>query len=283
MIKNVKTKKIGAIVIIFLAAYGLLISTLLFANSMNLQQDNMLIVATIVAPLIGAIVALSTPFITSWIKKQGLEEKYRIDLQTKNLEDNVVLFSAKVENTGEKKVVIKKANIYIDEGEPLQKGEAIQKGCNTCLEREESTSTVYYDFPFLLRHTFCEGDDPQKSKCILFKKCDAGDMSYPVNYIDDRFRQMYHTNIELKHLTKDSITHLMPGEQYSEDVILQFRKSGAYRVTLVVVSEKTAKCQCSTKQFYIPKPLCSLGKNTKQSDADNSAGADTSATLSTGL
>lgn len=190
-------------------------------------------------------VPLSVPFIADRIKK--FKCKYRIDIQVKCLKNNMVLFSASIENMGDKNIIVNAANIYIDEGKGMPKGNKIT------LKSESIEGAIFYDFPFLLQHIF-EKHNQKKSKCILCKKCRNGELIYPIGNVEERFQNgdFYYTNIALKHLTKESITYISSKEKHSEDVILQFKKNGVYRVTFVIVSGNTG-CQCATKQFYIPK------------------------------
>jgi len=244
MSKN--NKKWFVIILFVVFAYlffGGLILLAFLAHKIIPTENNMLFVAT-VGPFIGAIAALAVPFISDWIN--SLEGKYQIDIQVKDLGNNMVSFSATIENVGHKDVIVNVANIYVDEGTETPKGNKFISG------KAVEEGAVFYDFPFLLQHIF-DGKNPKKSKCVLCRRCRNGELVYPIGHVEERFQNgdFYYTNIAMRHLTKESITYIESNQKYSEDVILQFKRKGVYRVTFVVISNNNKDCQCATKQFYI--------------------------------
>ena len=211
--------------------------------------------------MMGVLVAFSVPFIGGrYQKKIELERReyeeskkeenfkslYQIDIHVKVLENRTVLFSASIENVGDKTIITKSSNLYIDEGieEP--------KGSNIDINGKEEPGAIYYDFPFILEHRKNVKNRPD---CVLCIKCrDEKDYNYPINEIEERFKnkKLYYANILLRHLSEKSIQYINPKEKFSEDVILQFKKSGVYRVTFIVTTDGESDCECATKQFYIP-------------------------------
>ena len=88
----------------------------------------------------GVIVAFSVPFIGGrYQKKIELERReyeerkkeenfkslYQIDIHVTVLENRTVLFSASIENVGDKTIITKSSNLYIDEGIEDPKGSKI--------------------------------------------------------------------------------------------------------------------------------------------------------------
>lgn len=185
-------------------------------------------------------------------KEKADKEKmalYQIDIDVKMMDNNYVLFSAVIENVGDKRITTKVANLYIDQG----KAENI--GSKVNVKGTLEPGAVYYDFPFILEHKrFVNG----RPDCILCTRCrDDGSLTYPEDQIKNnpKFKDLdlYYTNIPLLHLSDKSINYINPKEKFSEDVILQFKNSGVYRVTFIVTtSDGEADCECATKQFYIP-------------------------------
>lgn len=217
---------------------------------------------------IGVLVAFSSIFLNYWFQKKLQEQThkcekeeeeakkrslYQIDIHTKVLDNQVVLFSAYIENVGEKSITIKRSHLYIDEGIPTPFGDKIVINKES---HEKESGAVYYAFPFLLKHGTEEGK--ASDECILCKKCrekDNENITYPKELLEDALfkdKDLYNANISLKHLSSESIQYINPDERFSEDVILKFKRSGVYRVTFVVLPEGEALCECATKQFYIP-------------------------------
>lgn len=214
--------------------------------------------------MIGVLVALCVPFIGGRYQKKiekerreyeeskkekNLKSLYQIDIHVKVLENRTVLFSASIENVGDKTIKTKSSNLYIDEGVKVPKGSYIDIKGNG----KEESGAIYYDFPFILQHRKNINNRPD---CILCIKCrDEKDYNYPINEIEDSFKdkKLYYANILLKHLSDESIQYIYPKEKFSEDVILQFKKSGVYRVTFIVTTDGESDCECATKQFYIPE------------------------------
>lgn len=179
-------------------------------------------------------------------KEEDFQSLYQIDIHVKVLENRTVLFSASIENVGDKTIITKSSNLYIDEGIEDPKGSKIDIG-----EKEE-VGAIYYDFPFILQHRKNVRNRPD---CVLCIKCrDEKDYKYPIDEIEERFKnkKLYYANILLRHLSDESIQYIYPKEKFSEDVILQFKKSGVYRVTFIVTTDGESDCECATKQFYIP-------------------------------
>ena len=182
-------------------------------------------------------------------KEENFKSLYQIDIHVKVLENRTVLFSASIENVGDKTIKTKSSNLYIDEGVKVPKGSYIDIKGNG----NDESGAIYYDFPFILQHRKNINNRPD---CILCIKCrDEKDYNYPINEIEDSFKgkKLYYANILLKHLSDESIQYIYPKEKFSEDVILQFKKSGVYRVTFIVTTDGESDCECATKQFYIPE------------------------------
>jgi hypothetical protein len=209
--------------------------------------------------IVGVIVALCVPYMEYRFDKklhavdllksdERMQTLYQIDLHVSTLPNNTVLFSASIENVGDKLITMKASNLYIDQGI------SVNKGSNVMVNGNEEIGAVYYEFPFILQHLDVKNE---KHDCILCTKCKAGDLSYPTDGLKDRFKgeKLYRANIELEHLSEKSILYIKPKERFSEDVVLQIKNSGVYRVTFVVTTDGDADCECATKQFYIPKSL----------------------------
>lgn len=230
------------------------------ANSIAQWDINELLAAITLA---GVIVAIAAPIIESYSqnkldkdRRQYEEQKdkekqnaiYQIDINVTTLPNRYVLFSAIVENVGDKTIKTKISNLYIDQGIPEATGNKVDID-GTLIEGAE-----YYKFPFILEHKRMVNDRPD---CILCTQCrDDENLSYPEEQIkkDPDFKglELYHTNIPLWHLSYKSIAYINPKEKFSEDVIVQFKKKGIYRVTLIVTTaDGEADCECATKQFYI--------------------------------
>lgn len=179
-------------------------------------------------------------------KEENFKSLYQIDIHVTVLENRTVLFSASIENVGDKTIITKSSNLYIDEGIEDPKGSKID------IDGKEEIGAIYYDFPFILQHRKNVKNRPD---CVLCIKCrDEKDYKYPIDEIEERFKnkKLYYANILLRHLSDESIQYINPKEKFSEDVILQFKKSGVYRVTFIVTTDGEADCECATKQFYIP-------------------------------
>ena len=179
-------------------------------------------------------------------KEENFKSLYQIDIHVTVLENRTVLFSASIENVGDKTIITKSSNLYIDEGIKDPKGSKID------IEGKEEIGAIYYDFPFILQNRKNVKNRPD---CVLCIKCrDEKDYKYPIDEIEERFKnkKLYYANILLRHLSDESIQYIYPKEKFSEDVILQFKKSGVYRVTFIVTTDGESDCECATKQFYIP-------------------------------
>ena len=61
-------------------------------------------------------------------KEENLKSLYQIDIHVTVLENRTVLFSASIENVGDKTIITKSSNLYIDEGIEDPKGSKIDIG-----------------------------------------------------------------------------------------------------------------------------------------------------------
>ena len=211
----------------------------------------------LVLTLLGVIAALTVPVISevfSRKREKRLEAKeesckastYIIDIYVKMLENNFVLFSASIQNVGDTQIETQIANLYIDQGIAKE----LLNDRDKC-----DVGVMYYDFPFILEH---KEEIDGRPDCVLCKKCfREHDETYPESVVESGkgFEKLFRTHYFLKHLSSNSIKYINPKEKFSEDVIVQFKNEGVYRVTLFVGAMGTADCACATKQFYIPQSL----------------------------
>ena len=206
--------------------------------------------AEIVAAItfVGVVVALSVPFIERLIAGLDKSTVYQIDIKVDtSLKDNVVLFSASIQNVGDKKISLTTANLYFDEGVESSLPDDLYQS------KEGSTAT-YFDFPFILEHK--QNSPNGRPDCVICHKCFRGrDESYPrevLNGVHNNGKAL-HTHKVLDHLSEKSIKYISPKEKFTEDILVRFPKAGAYRVTLFVGMAGKADCMCATKQFYIAR------------------------------
>ena len=207
---------------------------LVFRDSFD--NINTVILSTLLSGLVAILAAMLMPFITDWINQKNIVGKYQIGIQIKYLFDKMVVFSAIIENISEKEIVIKKAALFIDEGEEKNK---------------LANKAHYYEFPSLLGH---DPKDTKKygkqSKCKLCKYCrDNEETEYPPN-INERLGDKFCTSLVFEHLTKDAVTYMGISEKYLEDKVFKFSNEGVFRATFIVLDDED-KCQCITKQFYV--------------------------------
>ena len=223
--------------------------------------------------LVGVAIAVLVPYIELRLaKRQSKKDEqaaYQIDIQVDtSLPDNMVLFSASIQNVGEKQIETKTSNLYIDQGIPVK------------LTNDRDSSDVgakSFQFPFILEHR--ENIDGRPD-CVLCKKCFRGnDDNYPEEIVDNAFKQgpsLLRTHIVLEHLSHKSVQYINPKERFSEDVVVQFKDKGVYRVTFFVGTEGEADCSCATKQFYISEsltpPTSARNRNRGQQQTQGTAG-----------
>ncbi len=206
--------------------------------------------------VLGVIVALLVPIIefqlTKFTNKKSMQAVYQIEILVDTLlPDNMVCFSASIQNVGDKELKTKTSSLYIDQGVET----------NLTNDRDSSDMGVKsYKFPFILEH---REDIDGRPDCVLCKKCfRENDYTYPEEIVDASIKgigNLLRTHIVLEHISHKSIQYIKPKEKFAEDVIVQFRDAGVYRVTLFVGIEGEADCMCATKQFYIPKSLSKNG------------------------
>lgn len=201
-----------------------------------------------VVTLAGVVIALSVPFIEKSIADRDKSTVYQIDIHVDtSLKDNVVLFSASIQNVGEKIITLTTANLYFDEG--------LERGLPDDLYQTKDGSTAtYFDFPFILEHK--QNSPDGRPDCVICHKCFRGrDESYPKEVLKGEHAdgRLLHTHKLLDHLSEKSIKYICPKEKFTEDVLVRFPKAGAYRVTLFVGMDGMADCMCATKQFYIAR------------------------------
>ncbi len=250
---NLRTGKIAIFLLIIscLIVGGLLVGLVIpWLSSTISGWGNSEIMATIT--VVGVLVAFSVPFIqfqlTKSANKKSKQAVYQIEiLVDTSLPDNMVRFSASIQNVGDKELKTKTSNLYIDQGVET----------NLTNDRDKSDmGAKSYNFPFILEH---REDINGRPDCVLCKKCFRdNDYTYPEEIVDASIKGIENTlrtHIVLEHISHKSIQYIRPREKFAEDVIVQFRDAGVYRVTLFVGIEGEADCMCATKQFYIPKSL----------------------------
>lgn len=134
-----------------------------------------------------------------------------------NVSNNgMVTISTWIENIGYKRFDTKIANLYIDRGKETVSSEGI----------------IFYKFPRLLEHK----EQGERYDCILAERCYEDDTAYPalreLGISDEDTYEKLGDSIKLQHLSHGSVDFLLPGEKFSEDIVIKL-KSGIYRVTLV--------------------------------------------------
>lgn len=176
---------------------------------------------------------------------------YRIDINITLLPKNFVRFSASIENVGDRVIQTNISNLYIDQGIEIN------------MTNDRDTNTVLgsqFKFPFILEHKELSPDG--RPDCVLCKKCFRQHIdTYPEEIVDKDIKgdsNLLRSHISLDHLSAKSVQYINPKEKFSEDVVVQFRNKGVYRVTLFVGCNGDADCECATKQFYIEKSLDEL-------------------------
>lgn len=237
------------VIIVFVIALGLILFGAIAVPWLRKQIStwgNEEIVVAIT--LCGTLVALSVPFIERLIAEWDKSTVYQIEIQVDtSLKDNVVLFSASIQNVGDKLITLTTANLYIDEGveNPLP---------DDLFQTKEGGTATYFDFPFILEHK--QNSPDGRPDCVICHKCFRGrDESYPKEVLAGVHNsgKRLHTHKVLEHLSEKSIKYISPNEKFTEDVLVRFTKAGAYRVTLFVGMAGKADCMCATKQFYIAR------------------------------
>ncbi len=200
------------------------------------ESTTVLAAVTVIATFCNAIIPAG---VTLYLhKKDHTDIKcIQADVTATVLEHGNVKLSAWIENIGNTSVNTYITNLYIDKGKSISLDEKITR----------------YNFPELLNHK----EKGTSHDCILALRCMDDIVSYPrIEEISQEFDHKYENfghNIVLSHLSSDSVQFILPGEHFSEDVIVQLQK-GVYRVTLVVTTKtEGCECTCSTKQFYVPE------------------------------
>ena len=162
----------------------------------------------------------------------------KTDISINTIYNGMVTFSAWIENIGSGSFETHITNLYIDKG----KETIVDDG-----------KIVFYDFPELLKHR-AQGKDYD---CVLKIKCMNDEVAYPdKKEISQTYSNEYEDfgyQRELKHLSRESVQFLLPGECFSEDIVVRL-KSGVYRGIMVVTTKtEGCECSCSSKQFYVPE------------------------------
>ena len=244
-----KTIMIIVLIIICLTVGGLAVAFVIpwFSNTVSTWNNNEVLAAITLA---GVFVAMSVPFISNKLcnrrEQKNKKAVYQIEILVTILPDNYVRFSASIQNVGEKTIVTKTSNLYIDQGvaTPLTN----DRDCS-------DVGAVCFMFPFILEHRQKNTDG--RPDCVLCKKCfRENDYSYPEEIVASGIKgngNLLRTHIVLDHLSHKSVQYINPSEKFSEDVVIQISNAGVYRVTLFVGTEGDADCECATKQFYIPQ------------------------------
>ncbi|MCH5172503.1 MAG: hypothetical protein J1F31_06730 [Erysipelotrichales bacterium] len=102
-------------------------------------------------------------------------------------------------------------------------------------------------FPFLLCH---EGNNKD---CELGAICKLPNRlkEFPEHIIkDDEYKGYERTVVRLNELCQEGRHYIDPGEEFSEDVTIKFKKTGVYRATVIWTSEKD-DCICASKEFVV--------------------------------
>ena len=247
------------ILMVLLVLFGVFLGFIVLPKAISIVAPWGINELALVLTVVGVIVALAVPVIDDYFARKRdirLEEKeeknkrsvYVINLNVTTLENNNVLFSASIQNVGDVQIETQIANLYIDQGVP----KVLVNDRNS-----EDVGVVYYDFPFILEH---KEEIDGRPDCVLCKKCfREHNTAYPEEVVSAALKggegheKLLRTHYTLDHLSSKSIKYIMPKEQFSEDVVIQFKNAGVYRATLFVGAEGTADCVCATKQFYIPQ------------------------------
>lgn len=204
----------------------------------------------IVISIVAIFAQIAPPFIERLLDRkdrkyhsiiEGILEKqteiyYAIKLDVAVLEDGNVQFEAAIRNEGLETILPQYTRLYIDQGL-----EGVDDICG-------------YDFPFILEHK----ERNEDNDCILCNRCKAenGSISFPIDVLPEQFKtkmksgELEYGCFAMDHLSEKSIKYIRAHEQFQENLILKFKKSGVYRATLVVIT-KNADCQCATEQFYV--------------------------------
>lgn len=189
----------------------------------------------IVISVVAIFAQITPPFIEWYLQKQN-KTYYSIKLDVSVLEDGNVQFDATVRNEGFETILPQYTKLYIDQG----------------MDGIDDISA--YQFPFILEHK----EHNEENDCILCNRCKAenGQNSFPIDVLPEEFKNKMKSGVleygcfPMDHLSEKSIKYIRAHEQFQENLILNFKKTGVYRATLVVIT-KNADCQCATEQFYV--------------------------------
>lgn len=189
------------------------------------------------AGIAGAFVAVYALIWQIYSTMKARKIVVRLELIPK-VEGTNVTFSCSVNNAGTKSIYPYMVNLYIDEGVFNAKKSLYEFDPITNHTIDRRTGEV---FDCHLAQ-FCKKEDVLENGCIGFPPCQ-----------DDKFITCDRYCFNLRQLSHYTLVHIMPNETFSEDLVMEIKKDGVYRVTLIYTGKDYDDCICATKKFRILK------------------------------
>ena len=150
-----------------------------------------------------------------------------------NTDNGFTIVTCKIANQSTQRIIPKHIYLFTEWG--IQPSESNPQAC----------------FPFYLKH------EERNKDCRLCVACNKTKQltEFPEGIIKEKKyknkKEFERKAIRLNELCQDGRLFVDPGEEFAQDVVLKFNKSGVYRATVIWIS-KYSDCICATKLFIVP-------------------------------
>lgn len=175
--------------------------------------------------------------IAAMLSTQRISPKLNLTL---HIDDDIIILSCFLKNEGTLSIYPYIVNLYIDEG--IFNGDICE--FDPCTNHKIDDKTGENFDCTLVAHLKDEAKKEEMSEHFTFPPC-----------LLEKFNDKIHYCINLRQLSHYSIKHIMPGEEFREDVVLRLESNKIYRATLVYTGIEYKDCLCRAIKFKYKPPI----------------------------
>lgn len=170
--------------------------------------------------------------ISEAMKSKRILIKLAMDIE---MDDKYINVSCSLSNVGTVSIYPYMVNLYIDKG-------------------IYNHASNVYEFDGYLNHRTDEDND-EVFDCKLAEHCKkekstSGKITFP-GCVEKKFKSSHVFCHNIRPLSHFTLVHVMPGETFNENIVLNLLPPGVYRATMIYTGKNYDDCICYTKKLIV--------------------------------
>lgn len=156
-----------------------------------------------------------------------------------DVDGGFVKITCSITNTGTKSIYPYLTNLYINEGIEIKGKKSVNEYKFEPLTEHRISRDTGECFDCKIAE-FCKSKPVGEKGKIVFPECESAEFLDTIRYC-----------CNIRQLSYYSLVHIMPGETFTEDVVLNIEKPGVYRAFVIYTGKEWDDCICTTQIFRI--------------------------------